>query len=936
LLQGETMPRKYNLPRGDILYLNRKPFDDVDFDLPVEVCGVKFRNPFFVSSGPTTMYLSQLKRAAEFGWAGASCKLTFDPPPYINRRPRYGWDPTQHLLYFTAEKRLKLDEACRLIEQARREIPGFVLFSNFTYSEQGPEGWVNMAKKFEDAGAYINELNMCCPNMSFNVELAENPEKAIRKTGASQGQDPQALREIISAIKQETSIPLCVKLTPEGSRQHLIAKICYDAGADMVCGVGNRLALTQISKDEPGKSDIYLQKEQGMYCMNSSWLKPLALRDVYMMRRMVGAKPVILGTGGVTTWDDGVEMILAGADLVGVCAATILYGFGYFPDFFREFRKYMDENNLDRPRDMRDQVVSSVTAAPELTLYEGYARLKDKYLVAPCDNACPFHVPAQAYVRLVAQERFKEAYGQITSKNPLQYVCGYVCNFPCEDACTRGVKDEPIRIRAIKRFVMDMAQREDWNPTVIRNENKHGRKVAVIGSGPAGLTAAHELARAGYSVKVFEREKMLGGMLQYGIPEFRLPRNIIDLEISALKDLGIEFETETSLGEDFTIDELKAQGYEGFVLAFGTQSGNRLDVPGESDELEQYYMAIDFLKERQRGIDLPIGKQVVVIGGGFTAVDAVRTCVRRGAEKVYMVYRRTKEEMTSIPEEVYEAEEEGVRVMYLVSPLEINNDGKGHITGIRMRNNVLGIAKDDDRRPPEAVEEAEFNIDCDTIITAISQHVEVQTQQMGFTMTSWGTLQYDRETGATSQPEFVVAGDASMGPATVIRSIAEGSNAAVTLDKNLRGDEAFLDYIPQMNPVDSEKVINRNPDFDLEPKVPARYVDAAKRKKDFETYEFTMSAEEAIKEAERCLFCGCGVGCQICEELCLTRAWDHEESYVKIHPEDCVGCGICIYRCPNDNIDMVATELSPQNSSLAGKPKIITDPAKIKVWEISE
>ncbi|HLA38882.1 MAG TPA: hypothetical protein VJ417_02745, partial [Candidatus Glassbacteria bacterium] len=314
-----------------MLYLDRKNYPDLDFDLPVEVAGVRFRNPFFVSSGPTTSMLQQLVKAAECGFAGASVKLTFDPPPYINRRPRYGWDEEQHLLYFSAEKRITLDEACRLIEAARKQIDNFVLFPNFTYSEPGLEGWVNMAKKFEEAGVHINELNMCCPNMSFNVELASDKSAEKHSTGASLGQQGDAIAAIIRAIKAETSIPLCVKLTPEGGHQHEIAKLCIEAGADMVCGVANRLALPAIRIDEPGKSTIALQEEQGMYCMNSSWLKPLALRDVYMMRKSCGPAARILGTGGITTWRDGVEMMMSGADLVGICSATIIYGFGFFP-----------------------------------------------------------------------------------------------------------------------------------------------------------------------------------------------------------------------------------------------------------------------------------------------------------------------------------------------------------------------------------------------------------------------------------------------------------------------------------------------------------------------------------------------------------------------------------------------------------------------------
>jgi dihydroorotate dehydrogenase len=368
-----------------MLYLNRKKYGDLDFELPVEVAGVRFRNPFFVSSGPTTSMLQQLIKAAQYGFAGASCKLTFDPPPYINRRPRYGWDKDQHLLYFSAEKRIALDEACRLIEAARKEIKDFVLFSNFTYSDPGLEGWVNMARKFEEAGAHINELNMCCPNMSFNVELARDKSAETHQTGASLGQQAEAIQAIIRAIKAETSIPLCVKLTPEGGHPHEVAKACFEAGADMVCGVANRLALAAVRIDQPGKSTINLQEEQGMYCMNSYWIKPLALRDVYMMRKTCGQDVKILGTGGITTWRDGVEMIMSGADLVGLCSATIIYGFGFFPEFFRGFRDYMKEHNYRLPGEMRDIVVHSVKSAPELTLWEGYARKKDQNLSAPCD-----------------------------------------------------------------------------------------------------------------------------------------------------------------------------------------------------------------------------------------------------------------------------------------------------------------------------------------------------------------------------------------------------------------------------------------------------------------------------------------------------------------------------------------------------------------------
>lgn len=891
-----------------MLYLDRKSYKDEDFEMPVEVAGVKWRNPFFVSSGPTTSTLQQLIKAAECGIGGASCKLTFDPPPYINRRPRYGWDPDQHLLYFSAEKRIVLEEALRLIEAARKQIDNFVLFSNFTYSESGIEGWVNMAKKFEEAGAHINELNMCCPNMSFNVELAKDKGSESHKTGASLGQQEREIQAIIRAIKAETKIPLCVKLTPEGGRQDIVAQACFEAGADMVCGVANRLALAAMRVDQPGKSTINLQDEQGMYCMNSYWIKPLALRDVYMMRKKVGPQPALLGTGGVTTWRDGVEMMMAGADLVGFCSATIIYGFSFFPEFFRGFKQYMQEMGYKQPVDMRDKILPTIKSAPELTIYEGYAKKKVDHLSAPCDFACPHHVPAQAYVRLVAQEKFEEAYQMITSKNPLQHVCGYICNHPCEEACSRGLKDEPIRIRAIKRFVMEKAAAEGWQPNLEQSQ-ANGMQVAVIGSGPAGISAASSLARAGYAVTVFEREAKGGGMLRYGIPEFRLPRTLIDRELSWLTSLGVKFEYNKALGKDFSLADLRAKGFKAVCMTVGTQAGVTLGIPGE--DAAQVYSAVDFIREHAAGRTPKLGKKVAIVGGGFTAVDVARICARLGVENIYIAYRRTKDEMPAVPEEVLESEEEGVRVMYLVSPVAIETEG-GKVTGLRLKSNVLGMSADNGgRRSPEQVDGAEFTLNVDTVITAVSQKLDGVAASLGLELTRWGTLAYDESTGRTAVADVFVAGDASMGPSTVIRSVAEGKRAAVSMDKFLRADKAVLEFDPALTVVDPMAVVNRRTDMALKDRVTVEVKPAAERKKDFEEYEETLSQAAAVEEAGRCLSCGCGVGCQICEELCMRFAWSHEGKLVEVDKEACVACGMCILRCPNHNIEMVQGELSP-------------------------
>jgi len=873
-----------------------------DVTLPVEVAGLAFRNPFYVGSGPTSKSIDHLVKADQLGWAGASIKLTFDPAPYVNLEPRYGWFQEQGFLAFSAETRLDVEEGLRLIEAGRKETADdFILMANITYigDKPGVQGWVDMAKRFEDAGSHIIELNMCCPNMSYNVRVS-GTQDTQHQTGASLGQNPEAVSHIVGDVKKAVGIPVFVKLTPEGGRIGGVAKACFDAGADAVGGTANRLGVPLVDLDDIDKSPYPLQVEPSMGCLCGPWLRPLAFRDVYEIRRLAGPEPVITCAGGIMELRDVITAAMCGADLFCICTGILLKGYELLPPLMAELKAYLKEKGYDRPGDVRDLLVKRITPATDIAVIKGYARKKDEFLRGPCQAACPFDVPAQDYVTYVAEGDFESAYRMITSRNPLQSICGWVCNHPCETECTRAMLDEPVRIRDIKRFVLERAAREGWKP-VIEKAPARQEKVAVMGSGPAGLSAACHLARAGYSVSVFEAQDKAGGMLRYAIPRFRLPEAVLDAELEALRELGVEIVTGRALGKDFTVDSLKSDGYKATVLAIGASAGLALGIPGE--EGEGCVTALDFLNQVAKGNKIQPGKRVAVIGGGFTAIDSARTARRLGAEEVYILYRRTRTEMPATSEEVADAEDEGVKVMYLVSPTEIMRD-RGAVSAIRMVNHVLAETDASGRRRPEEVQGTEFTLDVDTVISAVSQGLGLDAAVLGVQVA--GNVIATGDDGVTASAEGTfAAGDAATGPDSVIRAAATGYDAAVAVDRYLAGDRAFLEPRPELHPADKELVLARNADVARRARVQPQRREASQRARDFETYEAVMTEAEAIAEAARCLRCGCSVTCGLCQRICSSFAVSLVDGRYLIDKEKCHGCGMCVQLCPNNNIEMV-------------------------------
>lgn len=534
--------------------------------------------------------------------------------------------------------------------------------------------------------------------------------------------------------------------------------------------------------------------------------------------------------------------------------------------------------------------------------------------VAPCSLTCPAGIDVQGYIAHIANGQYQEAVRLIKERNPLPVVCGRVCTRPCEDQCRRNLVDERVGIDYLKRFAADY-DLNSGNHYVPEKKPPTGKKAAIIGAGPAGLSCAFYLAKEGHQVTIFERWPKGGGMLRYGIPEYRMPKAILDKEIDTIRELGVEIQYGKTFGVDVTYESLKKEGYEAIFIAVGSQVGQPIGCEGEACPMG-VYSGVDFLSRVALGhkIDLT-GKHVVVIGGGNTAIDASRTALRLGAEKVTIAYRRTKKEMPAHVMEIEEAEYEGVEFEFLIAPKRIVSEaGKPiYIEFIRME---LGEPDESGRRRPIEIPGSEFKMPADFVIGAIGQTQDLSFVNENFNLAvNRNRLVVDPDLMTTNIEGVFAGGDVVTGPQTAIQAIAAGRRAAYSMDQYLRGKK--IEKLPQMyNHVKAKKLQDMDKKeyehYEKKEKIKMPMLSKEERKHNFKEVELGFTEEQAREEAKRCLSCGClDVNeCKLREFATLYGAQqDRLAGAITKHPIDeshpfisrdrnkCIMCGRCVRIC---------------------------------------
>lgn len=501
---------------------------------------------------------------------------------------------------------------------------------------------------------------------------------------------------------------------------------------------------------------------------------------------------------------------------------------------------------------------------------------------APCITKCPAHIPVQGYIKLASQGKFTEALELIKKHNPLPAVCGRVCPRLCEEDCTRGELDESVAVDDIKKFIAEKDLENDTRYKPLKRHDYSDKKIAIIGSGPTGLTCAYDLAIDGYDVTVFEKEERLGGMLTLGIPSYRLEKSVIEAEIDVIREMGVTFKTGVEVGKDVTIQQLREQGFDGFYVAIGAQSGRKLGLDGE--DAHGVMSGVDFLRKINLSQDTGVDGKVIVIGGGNVAIDVARSAVRlKEVNDVEMFCLEAREQMPAHDEEVTEALEEDVLINNSWGPVRVISED-GHVTGIEFKR-CLSVFDENGRFNPQYDENDTKVVACNHILLSVGQTFDYGSLFAGETvkLTVRNTVEVDPVTLQTSVDDIFAGGDVAHGPRLAIDAIAAGKEAAVSLHRFVQNGQSLVFGRDNQNYVMLDKTSLRDLDsYDQISRQKTIHVDGQKAKQTFRDLRGTLSEEQIKKETERCLGCGA----------------------TKVDEYLCVGCGQCTLKCKFDAIKL--------------------------------
>jgi NADH-quinone oxidoreductase subunit F len=486
------------------------------------------------------------------------------------------------------------------------------------------------------------------------------------------------------------------------------------------------------------------------------------------------------------------------------------------------------------------------------------AAVCDALMISPCQHTCPVGINIPEYITHIATGEYLKAIETIWERNPFPGICGRICHHPCEGRCRRGELDESVDIRTLKRFAADWYfDHADELPEPKPFTRTKDAKIAIVGAGPCGLSCAYFLAQMGYPTTVFEVLPVGGGMLSVAIPDFRLPRGIIEKEIEYIIKCGVEIKFGTPINVNYTVEDLKKSGFEAVFIAAGAQRSQRIGIPGETEDLEGFYHGLRFLRDVKIGKPVRIGRRVAVVGGGNVALDASRTALRLGADEVDIFYRRSREEMPVTEVEYNEAVAEGVRINFLVSPTRIVSD-RWKVTGLQCVRMQPGEPDAKGRRRPIPIPHTEFFTETDTVIAAVGQAPDLSflPPDSALERTRWERLVVDENRLATNLPGVFAGGDFVSGPGMVIDAIAAGRRASIAIDKYLRGDLSFVQMY-DLKSGTAEEAIRRQEEEVWEPQFRPEIprLPADKRKHTFQETELGFSEEKARLEAKRCLRC---------------------------------------------------------------------------------